>query len=409
MQFVVQSGGEPGKTYDLGLNGMLSVGRQSANDIVVSDEQVSRRHAEIKGVTGGAMVTDLGSSNGTFVNGARVSSPQLLKANDTLQVGTTVLRLVDTDNEGETQAAGYDQPAPTNIGNYNSYSGGYDNSYPVAGNQAAAAPPANYNNSYQQYQQPAAATPPADSYNQADAYNSQLQSSNGGYGQAAGYDPNQAASYGGYNQSPAPNAGAGGYNPNNAYQAQPQQYQPQPGSPGYSAAATPLATKPKRGLPLPLPAIIAIVVVLAVLIIGGILFVVLGGSGGSAGDIAQPPNSTKLNVSIDDIKKIPGSTLPADTSGVNFAAYSTKDSPETVSKFYKDDLTKKGWSVKQVDSSGTFTATKGDQTISIAAVPLATQQEIDAFAVAAPPFKGQLHPGDTLILAGQGPTSKIKA
>ncbi len=405
MQFVVQSGGEPGKTYDLGLNGMLSVGRQSANDIVVSDEQVSRRHAEIKGVTGGAMVTDLGSSNGTFVNGARVSSPQLLKANDTLQVGTTVLRLVDTDNEGETQAAGYDQPAPTTVGNYNSYSGGYDM---AAGNQAAAAQPANYD-SYQQYQQPAAAAPAADSYNQAGAY-SQPPPNSGGYGQAGGYDPNQAANYGAYNQTPASNVGAGGYTPSNTYQAQPQPYQPQQGNPGYGAGgAAPLVTKPKRGLPLPLPAIIAIVVVLALLIIGGILFVVLGGSGGSAGDIAQPPNSTKLNLSVDDFKKLPGNTVPADTSGVSFVAYSTKDSSETVSKFYTDDLTKKGWSVKQATSSGTITATKGDQTISIGLLPFAKQDEIDAFALAIPPLKGQLHPGDTLILAGQGPTSKIKA
>lgn len=407
MQFVVQSGGEPGKTYDLGLNGQLSVGRQSANDIVVSDEQVSRRHAEIKGVTGGALVTDLGSSNGTFVNGARVSSPQLLKANDTLQVGTTVLRLVDTDNESETLAAGYDQPAPTPVGNYNSYSGGYDNSYPAAGSQAAAQP-ANYN-SYQQYQQPAAATPAADSYNQADAYNPPPPNS-GGYGQATGYDPNQAANYGGYNnQPPAANVGAGGYNPNNnAYQAPLQPYQPQPGSPGYSvgAVATPVATKPKRRLPL--PALIAIIAVLAVLIIGGILFVALG-KGGGAGDIAQPPNSTKLNVSVDDLKKVSDSTIPADTSGINFVSYSTKDSPETVSKFYQDDLSKKGWNIKQTTSADTVTATKGDQTVSITSLPFAKQNEIDAFALLIPPLKGQLHPGDTLILAVQGPTSKIKA
>ena len=141
MQFVVQSGAEPGKTYDLNVGTELSVGRQSANQIVVSDEQVSRRHAEIKGIAGGALITDLGSSNGTFVNGTRVSSPQTIRPGDTLQVGTTVLRLVDSDNVVSTMPAGYDQPAPSN----NNYNAGFNNNYQNPASQAAPVSYANNN------------------------------------------------------------------------------------------------------------------------------------------------------------------------------------------------------------------------------------------------------------------------
>ncbi len=65
MQFVVLAGGNPGKTYELNQGQKLVVGRQSTNDIVVSDEQVSRRHATIELLPTGAILTDLGSSNGT--------------------------------------------------------------------------------------------------------------------------------------------------------------------------------------------------------------------------------------------------------------------------------------------------------------------------------------------------------
>ncbi len=108
MQLVVQSGAEPGRTYDLDAGNKLSVGRQSSNQIVVSDEQVSRRHAEIQLEPDGVVVTDLNSSNGTFVNGTRISSVIILKPGDTLQVGTTVLKLVDNAAATRTWSSDYE-------------------------------------------------------------------------------------------------------------------------------------------------------------------------------------------------------------------------------------------------------------------------------------------------------------
>src|SRR5690349_747236 len=118
MQLVVQSGSEPGRIYEVAGRKVV-VGRQSGNDVVVPDEQVSRKHAEIEERGGVLVVTDLNSSNGTFVNGTRISSPQTLRAGDTVQVGTTVLRVVESQNSAATVPTGYEQPTP------GSYSGGY--------------------------------------------------------------------------------------------------------------------------------------------------------------------------------------------------------------------------------------------------------------------------------------------
>src|SRR4051812_43206586 len=60
------------RNYEL-LEGETSIGRRPDCDIVVMNSQVSRRHAQITGVSGTFTVADLGSANGTYVNGVRVS------------------------------------------------------------------------------------------------------------------------------------------------------------------------------------------------------------------------------------------------------------------------------------------------------------------------------------------------
>ncbi len=73
--------------------GSVSVGRDSANTIALADDTtVSRRHAEIQLQNGGAVVRDLGSANGTFVNGVRISGEQALRAGDEIQIGNTRFR-----------------------------------------------------------------------------------------------------------------------------------------------------------------------------------------------------------------------------------------------------------------------------------------------------------------------------
>jgi hypothetical protein len=76
---------------DLSLDqGVTVIGRSSGCDIVVDDPNVSRRHAEIRRLGEGYSLVDLGSTNGTEVNGQRVGETSLMNG-DVIGVGTTRL------------------------------------------------------------------------------------------------------------------------------------------------------------------------------------------------------------------------------------------------------------------------------------------------------------------------------
>jgi pSer/pThr/pTyr-binding forkhead associated (FHA) protein/S1-C subfamily serine protease len=68
----------------------LRLGRASDNDLVLEDRSASQHHARINLDAGRATVTDLGSSNGTWVNGGRISAPHPLQHGDRLQVGDSL-------------------------------------------------------------------------------------------------------------------------------------------------------------------------------------------------------------------------------------------------------------------------------------------------------------------------------
>ena len=75
------------------LAGNLRIGRAPDNDLVLDDLLVSRHHAELrKKADGGYEITDLGSQNGTFVNGRRIST-QPLTDSDSIGVGHSTFRL----------------------------------------------------------------------------------------------------------------------------------------------------------------------------------------------------------------------------------------------------------------------------------------------------------------------------
>jgi hypothetical protein len=72
----------------------LTVGRGGQNDLVLAgDDFASARHARIEVRGDGVWVQDLESTNGTFVNGSRVSGAQRLDQGDVLRVGETDLRV----------------------------------------------------------------------------------------------------------------------------------------------------------------------------------------------------------------------------------------------------------------------------------------------------------------------------
>lgn len=64
----------------------LVIGRDAACEIVIPDRQVSRRHARILTTEDGILLEDLGSKNGTHINGVRVNEPLLLNDGDSVQV-----------------------------------------------------------------------------------------------------------------------------------------------------------------------------------------------------------------------------------------------------------------------------------------------------------------------------------
>jgi pSer/pThr/pTyr-binding forkhead associated (FHA) protein len=70
------------------------IGRDATSGIrLENDEFVSARHARIEPRPEGALVDDLGSTNGTFVNGSKVKRAKLAKAGDVIKVGATELQV----------------------------------------------------------------------------------------------------------------------------------------------------------------------------------------------------------------------------------------------------------------------------------------------------------------------------
>jgi hypothetical protein len=72
-------------------NQTLSIGRLPECDVTFADSNVSRRHAELRAVGGGYVIVDLGSTNGTRVNGVAVRE-QLLRNGDEVSVGSSRFR-----------------------------------------------------------------------------------------------------------------------------------------------------------------------------------------------------------------------------------------------------------------------------------------------------------------------------
>ncbi len=87
--FVMNSGPNPGKTYELSQD-EITIGRDIANNIVVNDAEVSRRHARLRLQAGNYILEDLGSTNGSFVNGQRLMGPHALRPGEQIMFGDHV-------------------------------------------------------------------------------------------------------------------------------------------------------------------------------------------------------------------------------------------------------------------------------------------------------------------------------
>ncbi len=88
-QLVMSAGPNPGKIFPLEKNEIF-LGRDLTNDIVVNDAEISRRHARLVRQDSGYVIEDLGSTNGTHVNGQRISTPYALRGGETITLGEHV-------------------------------------------------------------------------------------------------------------------------------------------------------------------------------------------------------------------------------------------------------------------------------------------------------------------------------
>lgn len=88
----------PSEGHSIECDRELVVGREDA-DLVVEDSEMSRRHATIRPIAGGLEIEDLGSLNGTFVDGRRISGVAMLTSNASLKMGITQFAVQITASE----------------------------------------------------------------------------------------------------------------------------------------------------------------------------------------------------------------------------------------------------------------------------------------------------------------------
>lgn len=88
--FLVGMGDREGETHELGHRAVI--GRLESSDIAVDDKSVSREHARLSKLRDGYVIEDLGSTNGTKVNGRRINEAVLLRPGDIVAVGSVEFR-----------------------------------------------------------------------------------------------------------------------------------------------------------------------------------------------------------------------------------------------------------------------------------------------------------------------------
>ena len=93
------SGKYKGGMFPLKPSREIVVGRSSDLDMVLVEDMVSRKHAKISTASARVMIQDLGSTNGTFVNGEKVKKARL-KEGDRILIGTSILKLVGIEATG---------------------------------------------------------------------------------------------------------------------------------------------------------------------------------------------------------------------------------------------------------------------------------------------------------------------
>jgi predicted component of type VI protein secretion system len=87
---VIKEGPLAGQRVEV--NGELVVGREDAG-LTIDDDEMSRRHAVLRPTGDGVEIEDLGSTNGTFVNGVKIAQVTRLKGGDSIRLGQSVVQV----------------------------------------------------------------------------------------------------------------------------------------------------------------------------------------------------------------------------------------------------------------------------------------------------------------------------
>jgi pSer/pThr/pTyr-binding forkhead associated (FHA) protein len=95
------SGKYQGGEFPLKVTKPCVIGRSSELDMVLVEDMVSRKHAKITWVQGKLNIEDLGSTNGTFVNGEKILKPSRIKEGDRILIGTSILKLVKAGSSAD--------------------------------------------------------------------------------------------------------------------------------------------------------------------------------------------------------------------------------------------------------------------------------------------------------------------
>src|ERR1700742_2392715 len=98
------SGKYQGGEFPLRMNREIIIGRSSDLDMVLVEDMVSRRHAKISSTEAEVYIQDMGSTNGTFVNGEKIAGRALLHEGDRILVGTSIIKVVAVEGQLATQS-----------------------------------------------------------------------------------------------------------------------------------------------------------------------------------------------------------------------------------------------------------------------------------------------------------------
>ncbi len=88
---VVEPAAQKGRTFPL--SSELTVGRAAGCEITLDDTFASQIHARVFARDGQYLLEDLGSTNGTYLNGQKVTGPAVFSPGDRMQIGNTVMEL----------------------------------------------------------------------------------------------------------------------------------------------------------------------------------------------------------------------------------------------------------------------------------------------------------------------------